>query len=204
MEGHECPHCGRPVPASTGRGRRRVWCSDNCRRRAGEARRAAERESRPVKVHEVVRERTLVRSRPLSPDGAIDRVLSDGDATTKLLRVLAHRLRNEPQEDPGDARGWRTDHRALAIADLHNALRTAAAPSMPATTYARGDSVDAQRRAVDAVVRSPRSLREVLRALTQRARRGDLATGEYASVVAACEELLTALAIAGLLRAHRR
>ena len=36
-----CPWCRNPVPAHTGRGRPRIWCSDQCRRDAHNARKAA-------------------------------------------------------------------------------------------------------------------------------------------------------------------
>lgn len=36
-----CPWCQTPVPPHTGRGRPRVWCSDQCRRDAHNARKAA-------------------------------------------------------------------------------------------------------------------------------------------------------------------
>jgi hypothetical protein len=35
MSTRECPVCGMPFPASTGRGRPRVYCNDRCRWRAG-------------------------------------------------------------------------------------------------------------------------------------------------------------------------
>ena len=36
-----CPWCRTPVPAHTGRGRPRIWCGDQCRRDAHNARKAA-------------------------------------------------------------------------------------------------------------------------------------------------------------------
>nr|WP_010904249.1 MULTISPECIES: hypothetical protein [Acidipropionibacterium]BAB17916.1 unnamed protein product [Acidipropionibacterium acidipropionici] len=50
-----CPHCGAPVEAHGGRGRPRVWCSDDCRKRASEERRAAQAEARPVRTVTVTR-----------------------------------------------------------------------------------------------------------------------------------------------------
>ncbi len=50
-----CPRCGAPVEPRSGRGRPRVWCSDDCRKRASEERRAAQDEARPVRTVTVTR-----------------------------------------------------------------------------------------------------------------------------------------------------
>lgn len=48
-----CPRCGREVESQSGRGRPRIWCSDECRRRARDERAAAEHVSVPVRVVQV-------------------------------------------------------------------------------------------------------------------------------------------------------
>ena len=48
-----CPRCGREVESRPGRGRPRIWCSDECRRRARDERAAAEHVSVPVRVVQV-------------------------------------------------------------------------------------------------------------------------------------------------------
>ncbi len=51
----ECPRCGTALPEVSGRGRRRLWCSDGCRKDAHYERRAAERAGKAVRVVEVRR-----------------------------------------------------------------------------------------------------------------------------------------------------
>jgi hypothetical protein len=49
-----CPRCRAELPASAGRGRRRLWCSQKCRRAAYEERRAARSGAVGLRVERVV------------------------------------------------------------------------------------------------------------------------------------------------------
>lgn len=49
-EAPTCPRCGDVLPPYAGRGRRRAWCSDECRRRARDERLAAEGVSVAVRL----------------------------------------------------------------------------------------------------------------------------------------------------------
>ncbi|MFB7837824.1 hypothetical protein, partial [Streptomyces sp. NPDC056056] len=129
MEAKTCPRCGEEVP-SAGRGRPRVWCSNQCRRLASEERRAVRSTGAVVEIHEEIRERIVERSRPISPDGAIDRVLSDREATLKLLRVLAHRMRADPPTTQVDR--WLHQAFKPILHDLWQAYHEAADNSPPA------------------------------------------------------------------------
>lgn len=50
IEAPVCPRCGALLPPYSGRGRHRVWCSDECRRRARDERLAADGVAVPVRV----------------------------------------------------------------------------------------------------------------------------------------------------------
>jgi hypothetical protein len=52
-----CPRCGASLPPEHGprRGRRRIWCSDRCRRDAYTERAAAARTEQPIRIVEVPR-----------------------------------------------------------------------------------------------------------------------------------------------------
>lgn len=87
--------------AAPRRGRRRLYCSDTCRRDASAARTAAERYGAPIRVIEVPRvavsqERSAVN---LGPDGPVvpmdpaSRVLADSEALRTLLARLAEQAR---------------------------------------------------------------------------------------------------------------
>ncbi|GAB4590383.1 hypothetical protein [Nocardia sp. IFM 10818] len=203
MEAKQCPRCGKSVESTTGRrGRPRVWCSAQCRRLNSEELRAARAGGRAIEVHEEIRERKVERSRPLTPDGAVERVLSDRTATEKLLRVLAHRMRKDPPHNTRQA--WEEEPMKWAIRDLWQAYHGAggslpdvAMPELePQTTTA---TADAHRAAVALVLSSPRSTREVLAALNGWARSGTLARGEHAATIKAAKALLDTLAAYRLL-----
>ncbi len=96
-----CPRCGAALPPEAGprRGRRRVWCSQNCRRAAHAARANAEQGSQLIRVVEVPRStpvliKPLIVPRPMTSGEAAQRVLTDTDALSQVLRVLAARVRN--------------------------------------------------------------------------------------------------------------
>lgn len=78
-----CPRCGRPV-VQRGVGRRRVWCSDDCRRRGHE---------HGVRV--VTRTLTREIQRPTTPAEAVEIVLASQAATRDLLDQLADQWRAE-------------------------------------------------------------------------------------------------------------
>ncbi|MDE1674691.1 hypothetical protein [Nocardia gipuzkoensis] len=205
MEAKPCPRCGETFQPVSGRGRPRVWCSTECRRLAFEERRAARTAGRAVEIREEIRERVVERSRPLTPDGAVDRVLSDPVATHKLLRVLAHRMRADPPTSQVD----RWQHQAFKplIYDLWQAYheagegRAAAMPEvLPAPYTPPRNRADAHREAVALVLNSPRSTREVLSTLADRARDGILASSAHRATVTAATDLLNALITTGTLR----
>lgn len=77
MTGHACPRCGSEVPAGSGRGRPRVWCSTACRRAASIERQAAERDGGAVQPVVVPRPPTA---------------REDATATAALLHDLTTRL----------------------------------------------------------------------------------------------------------------
>jgi hypothetical protein len=205
MEAKTCPRCGNKLPAAGGRGRPRRWCSIKCRKLAFEDRRAARSTGKVVEVHEEIRDRIIERSRPISADGAVDRVLSDGAATRKLLRVLAHRMRTDPPLSNID----RWIHKGLKpfIYELWQAYhaaeesRPAAMPEvLPAAYTPPKNRAAAHREAVALVLNSPRSTREVLHTLAARSRDGILASSEHTATVAAANDLLNALVASGTLR----
>lgn len=87
--------------AAPRRGRRRLYCSDTCRRDASAARTAAERYGAPIRVIEVPRvgashERSAVDRGPDGPVVPVDtanRVLADSEALRTLLARLAEQAR---------------------------------------------------------------------------------------------------------------
>lgn len=210
MATQTCPRCGREVLPTSGRGRPRLWCSDECRRLSSEERRAARRTDRPVEIREEIRERVIERSRPLSPDGAVERVLSRSSSTEKLLRLLAHRMR----QDPPITRAQQWEHQRLGelAAELLAAYRASdpgpitpgRVPPVPdPAPSAPRDRAAAHREAVALVLGSPRSIREVLFGLADQARQGKLSGSEHSSTVTAVESLFGALLGAGVIRRRR-
>lgn len=97
----DCPRCGQPVPYS-GRGRRRIWCSDSCRQQAYAAREAAKMDERPIEV--VVRERWHEPPPPekvyvpefvphvLTTDECIEFILASPTSSYRMLRAMESRL----------------------------------------------------------------------------------------------------------------
>lgn len=215
MEAKTCPRCGTKVVVAPGRGRPRRWCSNECRRLASEERRAARRTDRPVEIREEIRERVVERSRPLSPDAAVDRVLSSDAATEKLLRVLAYRMRHDPPITPHQQ--WMHAQLRNVVSDLSAAhsevdamprqgpgsFAYPSAPSAPAQPVDSTDRAGALREAVALVMTSPRAVREVLVALADQARKGMLADAQHSSTVTAAESLFGALVGSGTLRRRR-
>lgn len=197
-----CHRCGTEIPPREGPGRPRLWCSDECRRLAHEERRVARDGGQPIEIREEIRERIVERSRPLSPDGAIERVLGDDEATLKLLWVLAHRWRHDPPTT--DTQRWTHSRYKPIVADLWQAWHDARdeAPTTPpkVTVAVPAGRAEALRQAVTLVLESPRALREIMTTLTTRARDGELARGEYTATVSAAGELYTTLVASRTLR----
>lgn len=87
--------------ASPRRGRRRLYCSDTCRRDASAARMAAERFGEPIRVIEVPKaaapqkqpEGTPDPHRPDAPMDAASDVLEDGEALRRVLARVAEQAR---------------------------------------------------------------------------------------------------------------
>ncbi|WP_137726462.1 hypothetical protein [Prescottella subtropica] len=107
-----CPWCRRPVPARSGRGRPRVWCSDQCRRDAHGARKAARagavgmrvvRQTRtiekPVPVPVVEYREPPVAATPahhLDSHDVAMHVMRNPDLLAKILNSFAAGLRSLP------------------------------------------------------------------------------------------------------------
>ncbi|WP_137726518.1 hypothetical protein [Prescottella subtropica] len=87
-----CPWCQQPVPAHVGRGRPRVWCSDQCRRDAHSARKAAR--TGAVGIQVIRQTRTIEKPVPMpvveyrdpSPTATPARYLDDHDIAMHVLR----------------------------------------------------------------------------------------------------------------------
>lgn len=87
--------------ATPRRGRRRLYCSDTCRRDASAARIAAQRYGAPIRVIEVPKAAALQKQsagapephRPVAPVDAANSVLDDGEALRGLLTRLAEQAR---------------------------------------------------------------------------------------------------------------
>jgi hypothetical protein len=100
-----CPRCGASLPPDFGprRGRRRIWCSDRCRRDAHAERAAAARTDRPIRVVEVPRSalpliRSVVITRPrddLTPAEAAACVLASPTALGYVLDSLTRQAREK-------------------------------------------------------------------------------------------------------------
>src|SRR5271156_4429443 len=97
-----CPRCHGQLPTAVGRGRRRLWCSQKCRRAAYEERRAARSGAVGLRVERVVervekpvwcveyRDRVVeVNPPPLDPAEAAAIVLSSPRACRAVLDSLA-------------------------------------------------------------------------------------------------------------------
>jgi hypothetical protein len=102
IDGRACPRCGSLLPPAGGpkRGRRRVWCSQDCRRAAHAERAAAEDGTQPVRVVEVPRVapthvKLVTVPRALTTTEAAEQVLSDNDALRHVLRELTRRAQAE-------------------------------------------------------------------------------------------------------------
>jgi hypothetical protein len=100
------PHrCGDRLPPLGGprRGRRRLWCSDACRRAAHTERAAAERAGVAVRVVEVPRASPAVRvpvlvPRELTPDELIAQILADPNTLRRLVWSLTGQARTKKLE----------------------------------------------------------------------------------------------------------
>ena len=93
-----CPRCQQALlPDDRPRqGRRRLWCSDACRRAAHAERRAAERAGMAVRVVEVPRASPAVRvpvlvARELTPEELVGQVLADPNTVRRLVWSLTAR-----------------------------------------------------------------------------------------------------------------
>lgn len=100
-----CPRCGASLPPDFGprRGRRRIWCSDRCRRDAHAERAAAARTDQPIRVVEVPRTappltQSVVITRPrddLTDAEAAARVLASPTAVGYVLDSLSRQAREK-------------------------------------------------------------------------------------------------------------
>ncbi|MBF6138259.1 hypothetical protein IU501_35390 [Nocardia otitidiscaviarum] len=168
-EPRTCPRCGMPVAENT-RGRPRIWCSDDCRRRGLDE---------GIQVREVVREKQVRVPERISVDRQITRILDDPDATEQLLRALVHRWRHRGPETDAAA------HRALAptVLELWQAFHAPVDPESANNPPPRVPTPAAeQRAAVERVLSSPRSIREVLIRVRDMRDAGQLSGGAAAPV----------------------
>lgn len=120
-----CPRCGSLLPSATAPrpGRRRVWCSDSCRRAAHLERTGATLAGTAVRVVEVPRARPEKRtppaaSRRLSTQELADAVLGDRQALQLVLAGLTRQARTRTLD-----RAVRADAHELARVLLPNASR---------------------------------------------------------------------------------
>lgn len=92
-----CPRCASPIlPNASGRGRPRVWCSQQCRRAAYEERRAA--------AAGAIAKEIVVRRVEPSWTETIERVLQSPKACRHVLQALQERLvRGELAYSPWDS-----------------------------------------------------------------------------------------------------
>lgn len=96
-----CPRCDRELPApSGGRGRPRVWCSTECRRRAAAERAAAGRAGMAVRVVEVrrnppVSSRPRRRGRPTSVSQLAEAMQTDPRVCARILDGLTELARDK-------------------------------------------------------------------------------------------------------------
>jgi hypothetical protein len=106
-----CPRCGASLPPDLGprRGRRRIWCSDRCRRDAHAERAAAARTEQPIRVVEVPRAalpiiRPQVYTRLVhqpapaadpTPAQAVEYVLASPTALDHVLQFLTSQARKK-------------------------------------------------------------------------------------------------------------
>ena len=149
----------------------------------------------PARVRVVDR----IGQQPLSPDGAVERVLLDPFSIEKLLRTLTHRIQNPHDKDTA-ARWFAQGHRQL-VADLLQAVdhNDPARPlRRPGSHTGRSTPQDA----VATVLSSPRATREVLDALAEQANDGNLLDGRHSGTVNAAERLLKALIRSRTLQPH--
>lgn len=124
-ESGSCPRCGSLLPPldAPRPGRRRVWCSDACRRAAHLERSAATMAGTPVRVVEVPRASPAVRipvivPRDLRTSELVSAVLADRLALQLVLDELTRQARKGTLD-----RTVRADAQALARVLLPNASR---------------------------------------------------------------------------------
>jgi endogenous inhibitor of DNA gyrase (YacG/DUF329 family) len=159
-----CPRCGMPVTENE-RGRPRIWCSADCRRRGLEE---------GIQVREVIREKEVRLPERVSVERQIVRLLDDPDATEQLLRTLAHRWRHRGPEVDIDA------HRKLAptVLDVWQAFHSPVDPDAANNPPPRVPTAAAEHRAaVERVLSSPRSIRDVLMRVREMRDAGQLRGG---------------------------
>lgn len=139
-----CPWCQQPVPGHSGRGRPRVWCSDQCRRDAHSARKAARagavgmtviRQTRtvekPVKVPVIeYRDPTPTAARYIDEHDLVLHVLSDARLLAKILDSFAAGL--GPRLNGRQLTG-RLHESALRLVPLLEDYRDRVTPPSPET-----------------------------------------------------------------------
>lgn len=116
MQPAHCPRCGDSLPPvfEPSRGRRRVWCSDGCRRAAHNERQAAQRAGLAVKVVEVPRATPTVQVPVIVPrDLTSNELAVQALDNPQALRFLLQQLTEQASKKKLD-KSVRTEALALA------------------------------------------------------------------------------------------
>ncbi|MCW4355231.1 hypothetical protein ONR57_18155 [Hoyosella sp. YIM 151337] len=169
-----CPRCGASVVQPFGPGRRRVWCSDSCRRRASDERAAAARSGSAVRVIERDRETVREVVRPMTTREAKSWLLDDPEALSELFSAVQwHQARGKLA--PGVEGAIRPHIYALAATLFGN-------PTPQETT-------DHHAAHIRTVLGSPRATTELLRELLTEARNNAFAHPRHTRTAHAISDL---------------
>ncbi|KZF14084.1 hypothetical protein A2J01_34330 [Rhodococcus sp. EPR-134] len=170
MDPNTCPRCGNPVTVKP-RGRPARWCSDRCRKLASEERRAAERGAIGLEI----RDHTRVVEKPvperMSATVAAARAAEDIDTALSVLNALQRKLGADEVAYKDLDRLYR------GINELRATFRGTVRPSAVGLISYRTESAAVldPKSAVPVVLGSPRACAEVITALTEQVRTGQLA-----------------------------
>lgn len=169
MDPNLCPRCGNPVTIKP-RGRPARWCSDRCRKLASEERRAAERGVIGLQIRDHARVVEKPVPERMSATVAAARAAEDIDAALSVLSALQRKLVADELALTDLDRLYR------GINDLRATFRRTVPPHAVGLISYRTESPAAPdpKTAVPIVLGSPRACAEVITALTERVRTGQL------------------------------
>ncbi|MFC8527189.1 hypothetical protein [Nocardia sp. NPDC057227] len=204
-----CPRCGDHVPLVR-RGRPRRWCSDRCRRRASDERQAAAHRDTAVRVHEIRRTVVTERVRPMTPDEIVAATLRTPHLLDAIVTAAVRGLQNGTFRRTDRAGTRLRRHIAYEITQLAHLYADLAHGELGETLAERAARADPEAEptlpieltrvaAVHQVLADPRATQEVLRALRDRARAGQLVRGdnESTATIRAARQLYDELRRAG-------